>query len=1154
MSPVLRHECTRIPVTALASCGALLIVAEGPFLRFYHAKNSQYISSQRVFKAQAVHGIVVQSGARDHETTLVIWGGRLVRALEINFSIPDHQHDGVIIRPSDVGKAPDWILDLVTRPNSLADESECQKRTCVAVTAHNALLQVSIQRQNEDNTNNSLFRTTISELTSSSRSILYSAHLLWESSNRVLVAAGTAFGEIIYWSWNHDPNVGSASRIHRVFLGHEGSIFGVRISNELPSGCCHPLRRVIASCSDDRTIRIWDVSDVDTTVATLERKEDDVHVPRSRHTGFSNEFFDANSFASSDCLITGWGHTSRIWTVQFLDPPSCSGSLFLLSAGEDATSRTWELSPNDDGNKEFPYKLAHLDCAAHHSGKNLWSTTVSHDLGGFRQVFCAAADSKITTYSISHLWQNTKSKIKNSTIGYTLHDVLSLAQPPIQALDTVASQSSHQSSKKAEFLRNYCFVNERTILLTTNSGRVLLGYLASDTSDQSGTLTHTTLVAQLEDLSGYSVCTSGALPGIAFIAGVKGGIYTYSQTTEALSKIYSVNGKIGEMHTASFTASTGQEIVALLVTIVGQKEARLLYVDSAREAHVFYVVVVPISDGLTGSLVTSMAHVNTTSSHFLCLGFRRGSIAVYRLSEDDPETGQAALFRTIEKAHGTETVTCLKWNALSANSTQGHILSVGRDGRLVVHHIDLKTNFVQLVHNLTLPIGPNIESLYFHEDRLLVHGFSSKKWVLYDVTAEEEVVGVETGGSHRSWAFRPSPSSQGGTLVWTRAADMHIYRQIGRDHTVIRSGGHGREIKAVAVSPINTRNLTSRRIATGAEDTDIKIFQYIDGELICRKTIRKHTTGIQHLQWSEDGDYLFSSGGCEEFYVWRIRELPSPQDVGVVCEHVYLPESEHSDLRIMSFDVMSHSSGYNIAMVFSDSSMKVYSYAPKDAVKWQPLAKATYFTSCLTQCHFLSSQGILTAGTDGHVVVWPLSSGAKTTWQHPARIHQNSSKAMALYNIKKGMVFVASGGDDGSLTFLLARTAQTHPSTSPAASYPSPPVIVHRAHASAITACIIIPRQSQTFILTSGNDEWVRLWEVVVQGMDMEINRKEAADVEDWLVVKRCKKIKTNVADVSSMAMVDSRDDSDIRVLLCGVGMEVIRVDWEVEDHLKAPE
>jgi WD40 repeat protein len=144
---------------------------------------------------------------------------------------------------------------------------------------------------------------------------------------------------------------------------------------------------------------------------------------------------------------------------------------------------------------------------------------------------------------------------------------------------------------------------------------------------------------------------------------------------------------------------------------------------------------------------------------------------------------------------------------------------------------------------------------------------------------------------------------------------------------VLRSGGHGREIKAVAARPQTNHshvlNNSCALIATGAEDTDIRIFQYNQNELLCRATLRKHTTGIQHLQWSDNGEYLFSSAGSEEFYIWRIRTLDAVVDIGVVCKYVYSPESEFSDLRIMSFDVTQSGTSYTIAMVFSDSSIKV---------------------------------------------------------------------------------------------------------------------------------------------------------------------------------------------------------------------------------------
>jgi hypothetical protein len=138
-------------VTALASSGALLIAAEGPFLRFYQAKDSRYISSKRVFKAQAVHGIRVFSEEHAHITKLVIWGGRLIRVLEIDFTSQADQQS-LSLSFSNVAKASDWILDLAPRPKGLDDDAQYHKASCVAVTAHNALLQVKIEQKRPDNT------------------------------------------------------------------------------------------------------------------------------------------------------------------------------------------------------------------------------------------------------------------------------------------------------------------------------------------------------------------------------------------------------------------------------------------------------------------------------------------------------------------------------------------------------------------------------------------------------------------------------------------------------------------------------------------------------------------------------------------------------------------------------------------------------------------------------------------------------------------------------------------------------------------------------------------------------------------------------------------------------------------------------------------
>jgi hypothetical protein len=102
---------------------------------------------------------------------------------------------------------------------------------------------------------------------------------------------------------------------------------------------------------------------------------------------------------------------------------------------------------------------------------------------------------------------------------------------------------------------------------------------------------------------------------------------------------------------------------------------------------------------------------------------------------------------------------------------------------------------------------------------------------------------------------------------------------------------------------------TRRLLATGAEDTAIRIFD-LDSlnrssgatEFKSLVTLKKHTTGIQHLHWTSCGRYLISSGGVKELFVWRVRWIPG-FGIGVCCVGVCPIAAKVPDLRIVSFAV-----------------------------------------------------------------------------------------------------------------------------------------------------------------------------------------------------------------------------------------------------------
>ena len=121
------------------------------------------------------------------------------------------------------------------------------------ITANNAVIGLELL-----DSENSERETVISihQLATSVKSILYSANVIALSSSHVLMASGTVFGEIIVWScFLNGSAIRQANAVpsHHLFTG--GSIFDVRISPKIASLNGEQPGRLLASCSDDRTVR-----------------------------------------------------------------------------------------------------------------------------------------------------------------------------------------------------------------------------------------------------------------------------------------------------------------------------------------------------------------------------------------------------------------------------------------------------------------------------------------------------------------------------------------------------------------------------------------------------------------------------------------------------------------------------------------------------------------------------------------------------------------------------------------------------------------------------------------------------------------------------------------------------------------------------------
>jgi WD40 repeat protein len=325
----LQHDYTLNPVTALefytSSKHTLLLSGEGSFLKVFDTKNSACLSQYEVFREQAIHGISVnQSSDQDEEVQVVIWGGRNLVLLSRKdmMGILDQHFPNIVSKSITV---PDWILDVAT--------SSLEKSSCVLITAHNTLLRAETGQAGRP--------PYWKQLPSPSESILYSAHVVWDTSSRILVAAGTVFGEIIVWeSLASDKGIWGNARTLFTFTGHEGSIFGVNFSPYITfSG--GKVTRLLASCSDDRTIRVWDLLESSVEVKVADKGN------VLRETGFGkNEASIGDTVSGDRCLAMVMGHASRIWGVKFLvdeTQDSQNSNVDIISFGEDSTAQQWKL-------------------------------------------------------------------------------------------------------------------------------------------------------------------------------------------------------------------------------------------------------------------------------------------------------------------------------------------------------------------------------------------------------------------------------------------------------------------------------------------------------------------------------------------------------------------------------------------------------------------------------------------------------------------------------------------------------------------------------------------------------------------------------------------------------------------------------------------
>jgi WD40 repeat protein len=1083
-----KQDFVHCPITALAFYtiwdDQYILAGEDAWLKVYDARESFLLGQLRVFAEQSIHGFSVSD-----DGSLLVWGAQSVSVIpRRSVEALIHGRQEGVASPVET-KAVDWIYDGCLSP---FDEGRG-----VLITAHNEVVPFRVDGGT----------LVFGGLISPSRPILYSAAVEWTESDCVLVAAGTVFGEIVVWKCHLTDDGDDRAEVMFVFTGHEGSIFGVAISPVMNVGSVEK-RRFLASCSDDRTVRIWDITEQPRTTATVsepKRISDEARETGFGDNGNSETVAVANQAESSRrCLAVGMGHASRIWHVKFEAAPD--GVAQIYSFGEDTTVQGWQLREGD--NREG-WHLDKLEATGCHNGKHIWSAAVASSGHGKSLIATGGADGKVTLLGAQKTAEDMGAGY-NSTIESRLL--------PSMPFSGRAESPSSPRLKNEGFLR-YAFLSEGSLLISTTSGRVLLASLKEGLPSVEVDMSEETR----EDLKLYNVAKTIA-PGTALLGSGSGRVYIFRQTgnehpqTCELEELARLPGKITDILPFPESEDSAEGPLKVLVTVLGSPEATIFTLNTQQSPITFSTQPVPLHKGF---ITTSVALCND----LLILGSRKGIVTAYK----DTEAGYTQQTHRLDcKTKGGDAVTSITILPPLPGAAPRYFLTTCRDGKIRIYEVADNGTTLELRHETTPPLGPMLEGARFFQPsvwddpELIIYGFRSTNFVVWNETRQVQLASVACGGAHRTFDYFTSPTNASMLrLVYTKASAMSIYSQNQTSLNVTKPGGHGREIRSVASQ--------GGYIATGAEDTCIRIWERPNsderiGNMRCLAVLQKHTAGIQALKWF-GSEYLLSSAGGEEFFIWRVTRLESAyKGLAVVFEAKYPDRTKDGDLRITDFDITEGGGrGMVVTLVFSNSTLKTYRYASQRG--FELICQGRYTGACLTQVRHLRIAGrlaVLTASTDGFLAVWKQEReerdyGLVLT----SRVHQSSIKSLDISSTWTTWQ-VMTGGDDNGLGILSLEWDYYGDSFAVTSK-----CRVRDAHAAAITGVGIVQEDDDyIYLATVSNDQRLKIWRV--ENLDDEDDEDEGVRVA--LVDNQY----SALADPGGLDMI-----APGKLMVAGVGMEI---------------
>ena len=874
---------------------------QGPLLQVIDHESGNVLAQTRPFKRNNVHGFIELPSPNSENPSharIIAWGGQSLRVVDIR--VKSEAMISLVLSSAEF-LSPDWIMN-----GCLAGDN--QPDAAYLITANNAPLKLQLLEGNLCGK----VSIHLSQMATSVKSILCAADLVALSPSHLLIAAGTIFGEIIVWSCftKNDDSQGPkfTGSIHHFFTGHDGTVFGVRISPKIPSLRDGTPGRLLASCSDDRTVRIWDISD-------CEGKTPDQPAAYStdgfdlRSTGFSVDGPSETANTSESCVAKAFGHAARIWDVKFRPIKSENSMIGLVTRGEDSTCVVWDLAW-ESSSTAVNYRLVEKSSIKNHSGKHIWA----FDLRSNSQetvVYSGGADGALKYFRV------------NESTNYVDRNV-----------------PTRSGTSKSDGISSFASVAPDQVIVCTAQGNIQIGRIGF------GPMTSVTWerLCTSETISTPNIMTGIPEKGLAIISDVQGRVRLYNHASQSVSDLVNLGKRVVCLfylpnkpqvkkctQTFSFVISYAACELSTLVTVSGWED------DSLKVEQLQFYLPTPRFEISSAEFACN--------GEYLLLGSKLGGFAIFKVQGLGLSSSPLLVERRTHGFEGTNHIQILPLvKEVDDQEEVEYVLTCGRDGNYCLHELKIGKNShddaisFDTIHRATSGLVGNIEGAYLDPitGDLMIYGFKTQEFILRNESKQRDIISIPSGGARRLWSFQqPVKDGADPLLLWRDKSELRTWRIQMDLYQTLRAGVHGREIKTVDTwnAPKEKRSL----FATGAEDTLVHIYAPLSpdsagpwGSFECLRTFNTHKSGVQQVKWSQDGKYLFTCSAYEEFFLWRTRWVQS-FGLATVLAATAPKTDPKSELRITSFDIISIEEftpdcSYLICMVLPNSMIRVWNF------------------------------------------------------------------------------------------------------------------------------------------------------------------------------------------------------------------------------------